>query len=107
MSDVYNTVIQMAPDPPPIYDPVGTFIHNAVTFNLTGASLFLAILICIVIWVVTILILRFLLWKWIIRIEGREFHRGWNNADSYDNARPRCDCDCGCRPSRYRRCCNC
>ena len=60
----------------PSQDPLGTYIKNMHPIVYIYAG--------ILIWVILVLVIRFTIWKWTLRIEGREFRKGMLVADKED-----------------------
>lgn len=57
------------------------YFHDLAAGNLEGATLVSTILGVASLWFILVLWVRFVIFKWVLRIEGREFHRGWNQAE--------------------------
>ena len=56
------------------------YFYDLLQFNLEGLPLLFTIWFFVILWVVLILWVRFVIFKWVIRVEGREWKRGWDSA---------------------------
>jgi hypothetical protein len=67
-------------------DPVGVYFDRLIHFQMLGPELFITVIVgaCIFGLIVTVIrfIIFFSIWKFFIRVEGREFHKGWKQADN-------------------------
>jgi hypothetical protein len=62
-------------------DPVGAYFDQLIHFQLEGLTLMFTVMFFACLYSLIAVLIRFQIWKWILRIEGREFHKGWKAAD--------------------------